>query len=70
MTSKTDIEKLKISPVSDAEQKDIESILNKRTGADKKISRSEKTELEISRAEAERGDFTELEDFTKGHNLR
>lgn len=49
MTSKIDIEKLKTPPVSDAEQKDIESILKKRTGADKKIPRTEKIELEISR---------------------
>lgn len=44
-----DITDLKISPVSDAEQKNIETILKKRTGADKKISRTEKIELEISR---------------------
>ena len=49
MTAKANIEKLEISPVSDAEQKDIESILKKRTDADKKISRTEKIELEISR---------------------
>ncbi|KUG25582.1 hypothetical protein ASZ90_004600 [hydrocarbon metagenome] len=49
MTSKADIERLKISPVSDPEQKNIESLLKKQTGADKKISRTEKIELEISR---------------------
>ncbi|MCF8242723.1 MAG: type II toxin-antitoxin system RelB/DinJ family antitoxin [Melioribacteraceae bacterium] len=38
---------LRIPPVSEAEQKDIESILDERTGADKKISRSETHTIDL-----------------------
>lgn len=46
-----EIEKLKIPPITKAEQKNIESILNKRTESDKEITRIEKIELEISEPE-------------------
>lgn len=38
---------LRIPPVSDSEQKDIESILDRRTEADKKISRTEKHSIDL-----------------------
>lgn len=38
---------LRIPPVSDSEQKDIESILVGRTEADKKISRTEKHRIDL-----------------------
>lgn len=38
--------------------------------SDEELTESEKAALKISRAEVERGEFTELEDFAKEHNTR
>lgn len=38
--------------------------------SDEELTKSEKAELKISRAEGERGEFTELEDFAKDYNVR
>jgi len=38
--------------------------------SDEELTESEKAELKKSRAEIERGEFTELEDLAKEHNAR
>jgi len=38
--------------------------------SDEELTKAEKKELEISRAEIERGEFTELEDFAKDNQTR